>query len=66
MQTDTYLSFYVYEHMNFIKRYCGIKNLKDMSFQTYSKLFHACVFPVLVYTAGVWGLRNIFMCESVL
>jgi hypothetical protein len=33
------------------------KALKNMGFNTYSKLFNNCVLPILTYGSGVWGLK---------
>ena len=68
-----YLGLYLDEHMHFTKgttvlsesasRALGgvigkTKMLKDIGFSTYTKLFQACVCPVLDYVAGVWGYKN--------
>ena len=34
------------------------KMLEDIGFSTCTKLFQACVCPVLDYAAGVWGYKN--------
>ena len=75
-----YLGFYLDEHMHFIKgttvltesanRALGgviakTKNLRDIGFSTYSKLYQACVCPVIDYVAGVWGFKHYAKSESV-
>ena len=74
------LGFYLDEHMNFIKgtsiltesanRALGgviakTKVLRDLGFSTYSKLYQACVCPVLDYVAGVWGFKQYPKSEAV-
>ena len=34
------------------------RDMSDMGFATYTKLFFSCVTPVMDYRAGVWGNRN--------
>ena len=41
------------------------KSISDMGVNTYTKLFHSCVVPVIDYCAGVWGLTNNTKAESV-
>ncbi len=42
------------------------KSLKNMGFETFEKLFKACVLPVNEYGAGVWGYKSYSKCEQVM
>jgi hypothetical protein len=39
--------------------------LKNVGFNTYSKLYHAGVVPIVDYCAGIWGYRNFPMCDKI-
>ncbi len=41
------------------------RSLKDMGVETYSKLYHNCVTPVMDYCAGVWGFYKNPKAEAV-
>ena len=41
------------------------KKMKDMGFQTFQKLYQACICPVLDYSSPVWGHSKITEIESV-
>ena len=41
------------------------RTINDMGVNTYTKLFHSCVVPVMDYCAGVWGLTKNVKAESV-
>lgn len=40
-----------------------IHNYKDVVFNTYEKLFHSCVVPIL--NSGVWGFKTYHSIEIV-
>ena len=42
-----------------------IHNYKDVGFNTYEKLFHSCVVPILDYCSGVWGFKTYHSIEIV-
>ena len=41
------------------------RSLKNMGFETYTKLFNACVTPVLDYASEVWGFKTFENSERV-
>jgi len=41
------------------------KKIHGLGYQTYSKLFHACVAPVLDYCSGVWGYKAFGKIDTV-
>ena len=41
------------------------KNLNDMGYTTYSKLYHSCVAPVMDYCAEVWSTKENSSCQAV-
>ncbi len=41
------------------------KSLKNMGFETYTKLYHSGVIPVMDYSSGIWGFKNYSECEEV-
>lgn len=68
-----YLGLFLDEHLSFLpatsvladsasRALGGIigktKCLRDLGYQTYSKLFSCCVCPILDYMAGIWGYKN--------
>ncbi len=38
------------------------KSLKNVGFETYTKLYHNGVVPVLYYSSGIWGLKRYCEC----
>ena len=34
------------------------KKVKEINFKTFTKLFDACVWPILAYDCSVWGHNN--------
>jgi len=78
--TYKYLGLYFHEHLDFnenalilsqsanralgsiISKY---KSNKHMGFSTYSKLYHACVLPILNYSSGVWGYKRYSKTDGV-
>ncbi len=41
------------------------KTIKNMGYQTYTKLFETCVNPVMHYSSEVWGFKNYATCDTV-
>ena len=41
------------------------KSLKNIGYDSFSKLFDACVYPVLSYGAGIWGMNKAVMIDRV-
>ncbi len=42
-----------------------LKSFKNVGFQTFSKLYHSAVVPVMNYCAGVWGYRKHSSCSNI-
>ena len=42
-----------------------MKFCKDIGYSTYSQLYDACVCPILVYAAGVWGFKDVKQVNSI-
>jgi len=40
------------------------KSFKNVGFQTFSKLYHSGVVPVMDYCAGVWGYEKLSSCSN--
>ena len=38
---------------------------KHMSFQTYTKLYHSCICPIMDYASDVWGHKYYSKCDTV-
>ncbi len=36
-----------------------------MGFETYIKLYHSGVVPVMDYSSGIWGSKNYNECEKI-
>ena len=34
------------------------KNFKDFNYRTYTKLYNACVWPIMDYCSSIWGFQN--------
>ncbi len=41
------------------------KSLKNVGFETYTKLYHCGVVPVMDYSSGIWGFKNYSECEKI-
>ncbi len=41
------------------------KSLKNVGFETYTKLYHTGVVPVMDYSLGIWGFKNYSECEKI-
>ncbi len=39
------------------------KSLKSVGFETFSKLYHSGVAPIMDYCSGIWGYGNLEMCQ---
>ena len=42
-----------------------IRNFKDCRYQTFTKLYHTCVAPILDYGSGVWGYNRFSKTETI-
>ena len=81
VDTYKYLGILLHEHLDFTKtaellasaggRALGavinkVKYNKDLGYKTYTTLVNSCVVPILLYSGGIWGLKNFKCCEDVL
>ena len=41
------------------------KNFKDFNYRTYTKLYNACVWPIMDYCSSIWGFQNFNYAEKV-
>ncbi len=41
------------------------KSLKNVGFETFSKLYHSGVAPIMDYYSGIWGYGNLEMCQKI-
>ncbi len=41
------------------------KSLKNVGFETYTKLYHSGVVPVMDYSSGLWGFTNYSEYEKI-
>ena len=41
------------------------KNFKDFNYRTYTKLYNACVWPIMDYCSSIWGFQNFNFAEKV-
>ncbi len=41
-----------------------LKSLKNVAFETFSKLYHSGVVPIMDYCSGIWGYGNLEMCQK--
>ncbi len=42
-----------------------LKSLKNVGFETFSKLYHSGVVPIMDYCSGIWGYGNLKMCQNI-
>ena len=41
------------------------KNFKDFNYRTYTKLYNACVWPIMDYCSSIWEFQNFNYAEKV-
>ncbi len=41
------------------------KLLKNVGFETFSKLYHSEVIPIMDYCSGIWSYGNLEMCQKI-
>ena len=41
------------------------KNFKNFNYRTYTKLYNACVWPIMDYCSSIWGFQNFNFAENV-
>ena len=41
------------------------KSIKNMGFQTFTKLYESCVVPIMDYCSAIWGYSNYVNCDKI-